>query len=155
VAGVTWRRILEDYASHPERKLLDANGKPCEGWTRGLLGRRTVRVVRVEAFGRSKKGLRVMKTSEPDDEAGAALAWVRSLPAYEIAERFGYSPRMAKYLRDGVKRPSAEKMRLIIEAYRETLGKREESGLSRPAVHAQVLALRGLDSLLNMVHRMD
>lgn len=137
VAGATWRQILEDYASHPERKLRAPatvedpsfggtsppwradrpDGGPCTFFTRGLLVRPRVRIVTVEPIARNK-GLRV--TEPQTAEWPAALEWARrAYTKNSFARKFGYSPRMAAYILSGKRRPSAEKMAEIIAAYRQ------------------------------------
>ncbi len=117
VDGITWRRILDGYGSHPEAKSLAPDGSKCERGTSGVLRRKTVRVVDTQPVGRVRSSLKAASRPDTQQEA-AALVWLRSLPRAEIERQFGYSTAMAKYILAGDRQPSASRMPAIVAAHR-------------------------------------
>jgi hypothetical protein len=53
----TYGEVVEEYESHPESKCADADGKPCDRKTMGLLQRRHLKVEQIKCIGKESNNL--------------------------------------------------------------------------------------------------
>ncbi len=64
----TYGEVIEAYDSHPEAKCADAEGRPCDRQTVGLLQRRHVRIDGITAIGKESNSLEEVQAGLVHDE---------------------------------------------------------------------------------------
>ena len=120
----SYRDVLEEYATHPEPKSADVDGKPCSRSTRGLLMRRPVRVESIYYVGKESNYLedvdhgmlhdsdeaqrRYFDPREPDVFTRYVIPILKYIPLAYLATKTGKSERFIKSIRNGRKKPSAK-----------------------------------------------
>jgi hypothetical protein len=102
----TYRGVLAEYATHPEAKSADAEGRPCNRRTRGLLARRRVIARTVTHIGKEANSLEesqagliahqreVLNAYDDTEELvfrNVVLPALRTLGVREVARRTGHS----------------------------------------------------------------
>jgi hypothetical protein len=122
----SYRDVLEEYATHPEPKSADANGRPCSRSTRGLLARRHVHAATIYYVGKESNFLEEVESGLLHDQKEVQQkyldpredAWTRYvvpilnlMPRAELARVAGVSERFIQFLRNGGKRRPSRKIR--------------------------------------------
>lgn len=135
----TYRGVLESYAVRPEYKSADRNGKPCRRVTKGILRRRRVRVSLIEYTGKeahrwgdAEQGI----IQNPDEifiaygsdgyEWEQVLSRLHDLPAKQLAEAAGVTPRYVKMIRNRHANPSQRVKALIARYVRRSDARRRD-----------------------------
>lgn len=109
----------------PESKFLTSYGEPYTGGSRGLLCRRHVHVLDVLHIGKEANEIDKVQADLLDSEDDVLLTFERDLweyiqsrlselPISLIHERTGYSKRMIYALRRGERRPSKERLEILL-----------------------------------------
>jgi hypothetical protein len=113
--------VILEYRVHPEPKSLDADGKPCDQASRGLLTRRPVQLGSLGYIGKESNGLEqvgqglvhsrrdVQPTYEPPQLAAWDLTYlpaIRRVPLKRLMTVTGLGSRMIRYYWKGQRRPS-------------------------------------------------
>jgi hypothetical protein len=99
------RRVLDEYANHPEVKSAMPDGQPCDREYRGLLSRREIRVAGIIHIGKESNRLDDVEagaivdpdevyTSYPRDDRDAALAAFDGMSDREVARTVSAHTRM-------------------------------------------------------------
>jgi hypothetical protein len=115
------RRVLDEYANHPEVKSAMPDGNPCARQYRGMLGRRVIRVAGIIHIGKESNRLEDVEagaivdpdevyTSYPRDDRDAVLAVFGGMPNREIARTVGAHVRM-RYQRAAEKQAGSVRRR--------------------------------------------
>jgi len=134
--GQTYWELINRHSQQPESKFLTCAGEFCRGRSRGLLIRRHVQVLDVLHIGKEANAIDKVQAGLIDSEDEVLLTYERDLwdylqpiiaeiPAARIQEETGYSRRMIYALRSGERRPSKERLEILLvlvaEHSRETL----------------------------------
>ncbi|MBK6781761.1 MAG: hypothetical protein IPG75_19810 [Gemmatimonadetes bacterium] len=155
----SYRDIIEEYRVHPEPKSLDAEGKPCDQASRGLLRRRPVELGELvyvgkesNAFEQVGQGLihsrRDVQPTYPPPQPGLweviFLPALRRVPLKRLKALTGVGSRLIRYWWKGQRQPTPDvEKQLRAEAVRwagETLSREEVTAEDRQ-VAERVLAV--------------
>jgi hypothetical protein len=119
----TYEDVIREYRVHPEPKSLDAEGKPCDRTSRGLLGRRPVLLRELFYVGKEsnireqvEQGLvHARQEVQPSYPAPNRQAWdliyqpaMRCISLARLVQVSGLGRRQLWYIRRGQRGPSPE-----------------------------------------------
>jgi hypothetical protein len=130
----TYGEVLREYEYHPEAKYADADGKPCQKQTVGLLQRRHVVVDLIKPIGRESNHLEDVEaglihseenvyTEYPDERRDEwtlkVLPAVKQAPLSLLIGKSGLSRRALLDIRAGRSRPHRKNRELLAEVVRK------------------------------------
>jgi hypothetical protein len=123
--GQTYWELIIRHSQQPESKFLTYDGEPCKGRSRGPLIRRHVQVVDVLHIGKEANEIDRVQAGLVGSEEEVLLTYERDLweliqpilkeiPVAQVIERTGYSRSMVYRLRRGEKRPSSDRLDILL-----------------------------------------
>jgi hypothetical protein len=131
----TFNDILDHFRIHPEAKSASPDGSPSDSLTSGLLGRLHVHILTVHHIGKEtnrlgeqEKGILLTDPQAVYSGAGeweVLRLWLDRVSISDLAAGSGVSERMLRNLRQGDRRPSADKLEAIMVALARMLDEAE------------------------------
>jgi hypothetical protein len=120
VAVKSYRDVVDDYATHPESKSAESNGRPCDRTTVGLLARRRIRATAIEYVGKESRKIDEVSSGLAHDANAVLLhfhdggaEWrlilrprLLAMPRAAAAVKLGITERAVSNLRTGKARPN-------------------------------------------------
>lgn len=130
-----YRHVSRDYLVHPAPMCLGPEGKVCGPETRGLLRRRPVQPLSVQAVRKESNKLEQVEAGlisnldevlavygrSTDAIRDSAIELLRELPAEELADRAGVSERTVYRVRAGDVQPQEDTWRRLRAAVQQAL----------------------------------
>jgi hypothetical protein len=125
LTGLTFRELIDRHGQQPESKFLSNKGENCRILTRGLLIRRKVKVAEVLHIGKEANEIDKVQAGLVDSEDEVLLTYEKDLwetmqpilaklPTRLILDQTGYSRSMVYALKSGERRPSTQKLEILI-----------------------------------------
>jgi hypothetical protein len=154
----SYRDVILEYRVHPEPKSLDADGKPCDQASRGLLTRRPVQLGSLVYIGKESNALEQVgqglvhsrQDVQPTYQQPQLAAWdliylpaIRRIPVKRLETVTGLGTRVIRYYWKGQRRPSPRAeaiLRVEADRWARQAVKRTDLSAEDRVVAARVLA---------------
>lgn len=130
----TYGEVLREYEFHPESKCADADGKPCEKQTIGLLQRRHIQIELIKFIGKESTSLEDVESGTIHSEQNVYTEYpdprrdewqTKIVPALKnmtvsvLAKESGLSRRTLIDARTGHRRPHPKNQELLVSIVRK------------------------------------